>query len=363
MSTNANTTRKIKSPRVESLMFSKKEDLSTLMTTLLNKSTKNGKSNLDKNGAKTSKLVKSRNFFKKKQFSRAKSAKKGMKSAYLKIGKAVSKTNTQKLKKQLERIKFQNPTSENSEKIKKHQRRSRNPSQNSHDSKQGEQSHIPFSINGQLLDKEPKLTHYGSHSQHNTSRGKFKLNDKQVVSDSTRSQKNMPSSMLKYSIIGQSYMEKSKSKEGHSVNNFISKYMTKSLDPEFTQINISSQRTQRNHYHLKPREETLDSPQDMFNISGEISSIRQLQSQSIGGKMAGLNNLEKRLEQERRKFLAIIQQKDVQIRQLLEELDQAKEKVIKYKLILAGRDKKEKILNEKVEFSSEESDDFENISF
>jgi hypothetical protein len=65
---------------------------------------------------------------------------------------------------------------------------------------------------------------------------------------------------------------------------------------------------------LKPRDELQNQPQTTaFDISGQISSIRHLQSKTLDNEMAGLNLLEKRLEQERAKFLAIIRQKDKMI--------------------------------------------------
>jgi hypothetical protein len=72
-------------------MFSKKEDLSTLMSSILNKSSKNGRPSLEKSSSKGAKMNKSHRFFKKKSNSRAKSRHKRTESGYLNFEKLMCK--------------------------------------------------------------------------------------------------------------------------------------------------------------------------------------------------------------------------------------------------------------------------------
>jgi hypothetical protein len=114
----------------------------------------------------------------------------------------------------------------------------------------------------------------------------------------------------------------------------------------YNNLNIPSSRggTQRNHYQITNQPAQTQNLQNL-DLSGQISSIRYVSQNThhpqfsgnfntLDSELLNLNNLEKRLEIERAKFLSIIKEKDLMIQQLQEELDQSKDREIKYKMML-----------------------------
>lgn len=327
-------TMKQKSPRMESMMFSKKADLSTLMSSIMNKSKSKTKSKAVKGRKKSSKSKI------KMKSSTSKGRHKRTQSGYLNMSKISPSDSKKKNKATI---------------VGKHQRRSRDPSQNS------TYYQVPVSISGQILDKEPRVTHYNNSFEADQD-SKIRLGQAlEAPSSSNRSK------VVKYSIVGQQQRKEIFFGNSQTLNSSSNrsrlKYLSKSFEKDQHNPETSRNIQQLNlpKYHLKSTNiASLDIPE-------QLSSIRHhQQSKTFDTEILNLNNLERRLELERAKFLSIIQSKDLQIQKLQDELDATKEREIKYKMMLADQNKKQKgynDYNEKVEFSSGESDDMQNISF